>query len=53
MMRLIPEGTGTRLLIQHAGFDACDSQRTAFNAMDRGWSGVIIRALQDTLDAMA
>ena len=53
-MRLVPEGTGTRLLVEHAGFDPSDHrQRTAFDAMDRGWNGSIFRALEDTLDALA
>lgn len=52
--RLAPEGTGTRLLLEHTGFDTADAtQRAALDAMDRGWNGSIIRALEQTLQAIA
>jgi uncharacterized protein YndB with AHSA1/START domain len=42
--RLVPEGRGTRLFLEHAGFDL-DSPlgRTAFEGMGRGWPGVLAR----------
>jgi len=40
--RLVPEGTGTRLFLRHAGFDL-DSPlgRQAYDGMGAGWAGVI------------
>ncbi|MFD8595621.1 SRPBCC domain-containing protein [Kitasatospora sp. NPDC059646] len=42
--RLHPEGTGTRLLLEHAGFDL-DSPlgRAALDGMGRGWPDVLRR----------
>ncbi|MGW6604148.1 SRPBCC family protein [Streptomyces sp. NPDC055036] len=42
--QLHPEGTGTRLFLEHAGFDL-DSPlgRTAFEGMGRGWPGLLRR----------
>ncbi|MGK4584045.1 SRPBCC family protein [Kitasatospora sp. HPMI-4] len=42
--RLEPEGTGTRLFLEHAGFDL-DSPlgRTAFQGMGAGWPKVLDR----------
>ncbi|HEU4884391.1 MAG TPA: SRPBCC domain-containing protein [Longimicrobium sp.] len=42
--RLHPEGEGTRLSLEHAGFDL-DSPlgRTAYEGMGRGWPGVVGR----------
>ncbi|NUT05163.1 MAG: SRPBCC domain-containing protein [Hamadaea sp.] len=42
--RLVPEGTGTRLFFEHAGFDL-DSPlgRQAYEGMGRGWPKVIAR----------
>lgn len=52
--RLVAEGTGTRLLIEHTGFNSADAwQRAARDAMDEGWNGGILRALQQALDANA
>jgi hypothetical protein len=44
LARLEPEGEGTRLSLEHAGFDL-DSPlgKTAFEGMGRGWPGVIAR----------
>ncbi|WP_280345798.1 SRPBCC family protein [Nocardia neocaledoniensis] len=41
---LRPEGTGTRLLLEHAGFDL-DSPlgKAAFEGMGRGWPGLLRR----------
>ena len=42
--RLVPEGTGTRLLFTHDGLDLDDPRgRQAFEGMGRGWPGVIRR----------
>jgi uncharacterized protein YndB with AHSA1/START domain len=42
--RLVPEGTGTRLFVTHAGFDL-DSPlgRQAYDAMGKGWPIVVGR----------
>ncbi|MFG2818952.1 SRPBCC domain-containing protein [Kitasatospora sp. NPDC048365] len=42
--RLVPEGTGTRLLLEHAGFDL-DSPlgRSALDGMGHGWPHVLDR----------
>ncbi|CAM2154732.1 SRPBCC domain-containing protein [Pararobbsia alpina] len=42
--RLTPEGDGTRLSLEHKGFDM-DSPlgKTAFNGMGNGWPGVLTR----------
>ncbi|MFD9127431.1 SRPBCC domain-containing protein [Kitasatospora sp. NPDC059571] len=42
--RLVPEGRGTRLLLEHAGFDLDSPMgRTALDGMGRGWPGVLGR----------
>lgn len=49
--RLEPEGTGTRLFLEHSGFDL-DSPlgRTAVEGMGRGWPG-LLRRIDAALDA--
>lgn len=48
---LEPEGTGTRLLLEHAGFDVdTPIGRTGFTGMSAGWPGVVAR-LGDELTA--
>lgn len=49
--QLVPEGDGTRLSLEHKGFDL-DSPfgKTAFQGMSSGWPGVIDR-LQGVLAA--
>jgi uncharacterized protein YndB with AHSA1/START domain len=48
---LIPEGTGTRFLITHDGFDENDpGQRTAMNILGGGWRSHLIRRLLSVLD---
>ncbi|MFD0900906.1 SRPBCC family protein [Actinomadura sediminis] len=48
--RLAAEGTGTRLFIEHRGFDLDDpAQQFAFKGMDSGWRTGVLRALQDLL----
>lgn len=41
---LKPEGTGTRLFLEHAGFDVdTPIGRTGFHGMGAGWPGVVAR----------
>lgn len=52
--RLVPEGHGTRLFIEHAGFDLDDPVNAyAFRGMGSGWRSGILRALQKTLTDIA
>lgn len=47
---LSPEGTGTRLHLEHAGFDLDQpAQRFAFEGMRNGWGGPILARLLATL----
>lgn len=47
--RLAPEGDGTRLTLEHTGFDLdAPTGKTAYQGMGRGWPGVVER-LQDVL----
>ncbi|MEW1909673.1 SRPBCC domain-containing protein [Kitasatospora sp. NPDC085895] len=42
--RLVPEGRGTRLFLEHAGFDLDSPMgRTALDGMGKGWPGVLAR----------
>ena len=44
--KLAPEGKGTRLLLEHHGFDLDDpGQRRAFDGMDGGWRSMILPGL--------
>jgi uncharacterized protein YndB with AHSA1/START domain len=48
---LTPEGRGTRLLLEHAGFDPDDPiQRQAFTIMGGGWRSNVMAALGRLLD---
>lgn len=48
---LVPEGTGTRLLITHDGFDDADpGQRTTMGILGGGWRGHLVRRLGTLLD---
>ncbi|NJC68470.1 SRPBCC domain-containing protein [Planosporangium thailandense] len=48
---LVPEGRGTRLFVEHAGFDLDDAAQTfAFQGMGNGWRTGIFRALDKILD---
>ncbi|WP_243723014.1 SRPBCC domain-containing protein [Actinomadura sp. 7K507] len=48
--RLVPEGHGTRLFIEHAGFDLDDpANEFAFRGMGSGWRTNVIRVLLHTL----
>lgn len=49
--RLVPEGTGTRLFLEHAGFDLdTPLGRQAYHGMGQGWPGVQKR-IGEVLDA--
>lgn len=44
--RLIPEGTGTRLLLEHSGFDFDNPRdREAFERMGPGWRDIVVPRL--------
>jgi Uncharacterized conserved protein len=44
--RLVPEGNGTRVLVEHHGFDLNDpAQRRAFDGMSGGWRSAVLAAL--------
>lgn len=48
--RLVAEGTGTRLLLEHRGFDLDHPvQRFAFENMQGGWRSHVFKALDATL----
>ncbi|MGC4961389.1 SRPBCC family protein [Gordonia sp. DT218] len=45
---LIPEGKGTRLLLEHSGFDLDDTRMAAaFDRMGPGWRDVVLPRLAD------
>jgi uncharacterized protein YndB with AHSA1/START domain len=51
---LVPEGRGTRLLLEHAGFDLDNPQhRFAFDNMGPGWRDEVLPAIPALLDAAA
>ncbi|GGT58508.1 SRPBCC family protein [Actinomadura citrea] len=48
--RLAPEGHGTRLFVEHAGFDLDDPVNAhAFRGMGSGWRSGVFRSLHDLL----
>lgn len=48
--RLMPEGAGTRLLLDHEGFDEGDHEQQATRkVLGGGWSGHLARRLEQTL----
>jgi uncharacterized protein YndB with AHSA1/START domain len=50
---LFPEGTGTRLLLTHAGFDLDDPNQTlAFEIMNGGWRSHVLRRMVAALAAL-
>ncbi len=50
---LVPEGTGTRLLLEHDGFDPDNpEQEQAFRVMGGGWRSRVLPALARCLDTM-
>jgi len=47
---LVAEGRGTRLLLSHEGFDSGDpGQRATMRILGGGWSGHLVRRLEQTL----
>lgn len=52
--RLVPEGNGTRLLLEHHGFDLSDpAQRRAFDGMSGGWRSLVFASLAHHLAGTA
>ncbi|MEV7406083.1 SRPBCC domain-containing protein [Streptomyces sp. NPDC091267] len=50
---LVPEGTGTRLLLTHEGFDPDNpAQQRARTIMGGGWRSRVMRSLEGVLDTM-
>lgn len=48
--RLEPEGVGTRLVVEHAGFDLADPRQAfAYEGMRGGWAGGIATRLAEVL----
>jgi uncharacterized protein YndB with AHSA1/START domain len=48
---LVPEGRGTRVFLEHAGFDPDDElQRYAFTALGGGWRSSVLPKLARVLD---
>lgn len=48
--RLEPEGEGTRVFLEHSGFDLDDKTvAEAFRRMGPGWSGVVLPRLADAV----
>ena len=48
--RLVPEGRGTRLFLDHAGFDPADPlQRLALDGLGGGWRGRVVPRLRELL----
>lgn len=51
---LVPEGRGTRLFLEHTGFDLDEPiDRHAFEQMGPGWRDEVLPALAATLDDVA
>jgi uncharacterized protein YndB with AHSA1/START domain len=52
--RLVAEGRGTRLLLDHEGFDLSDPfQQVAHRGMGSGWRSNVLRRISELLDATA
>lgn len=51
--RLVPEGSGTRLFLEHAGFDLDDPfQQAGYDGLSEGWRSKVLRSLTDCLAAL-
>lgn len=51
--KLVPEGKGTRVLLEHHGFDLNDpAQRRAFDGMSDGWQSLVFAQLTRHLAAL-
>ena len=45
--RLVAEGTGTRVFLEHAGFDLADPfQQAGYEGMGEGWRSNVMRSLE-------
>ena len=52
--RLVPEGQGTRLLLDHEGFDPDDPlQQHALRGLGGGWRGHLLARIREVLDSLA
>ncbi|HEY8490105.1 MAG TPA: SRPBCC domain-containing protein [Dehalococcoidia bacterium] len=52
--RLEPEGEGTRLYLEHSGFDLSDAtNRFAYDGMGPGWRSGLDTSLRKVIDALA
>lgn len=52
--RLVAEGKGTRVLLEHSGFDLDDpQQRFAFDRMGPGWRDEVLPRIEGALSAVA
>jgi uncharacterized protein YndB with AHSA1/START domain len=52
--RLVAEGTGTRLFLEHGGFDLSDPRHEyAFENMSQGWAGSVLPALARDLESVS
>lgn len=52
--RLVAEGTGTRLFLEHAGFDLTDERhKDAYENMSRGWAGAVLPKLARELSEVS
>lgn len=52
--RLVPEGSGTRLLLEHGGFDLDQPMhRFAYDRMGPGWEDEVLPALERSLADVA
>jgi uncharacterized protein YndB with AHSA1/START domain len=52
--RLVEEGAGTRLFLEHGGFDLSDQQHAeAYRNMSRGWTGSVLPALARGLESIS
>lgn len=52
--RLVPEGRGTRVLLEHSGFDLDDpQQRFAFDRMGPGWRDEVLPRIETALAGVA
>ena len=50
---LVPEGSGTRVLLEHRGFDLDDPQhRHAFDMMGPGWRDDVLPRLAEVAEAL-
>lgn len=52
--RLVAEGTGTRLFLEHSGFDLDDPRHAkAYDNMSRGWAGAVLPRLAKSLESVS